>query len=57
MLITLVVIVGVVALMVRARRLRAARARGVEQANPVVVIGSIFVICAVIVGLALLIHR
>ena len=53
----MIVVVAIVAMTIRARRLRAARARGTEQANPVVVIGSVFVICAVIVGVALLVHR
>lgn len=57
LLIALIIVAAIVAMAIRARRLRSARARGAESANPVVVIGSVFVMCAVIVGVALLVHR
>ncbi|WP_375400717.1 hypothetical protein [uncultured Amnibacterium sp.] len=56
-LIVLIIVAAIVVMTIRARRLRSARARGADQANPVVVIGSVFVMCAVIVGIALLVHR
>lgn len=53
----LVLVAAVVVLTIRARRLRSARARGADQANPVIVIGSVLVMCVAIVGIALLVHR